>query len=470
MKRLLTSVVVSLAFFLSAAPARAAEAQLRDVNDLELVVPLDVPAGASSVFFKDGKILSSASKDACVIALWTAAPQARRIAPGLLQVYAISDIGGTGPRPMPARRPHHPPPPPPHHKPPTHVRAELNDGAVDSVTCPLLAGQAQSTFATVEKQLEGIFRLRITPMPVGKVTGSRAVAGFFDPGALFLDGGTLYVANNQNNTKKLVTVVDVSRPGAEKISGTIATPVNPNDLTVVEGTIYVVDENRDKLHYRALTGGAWGYVALAPHGWDFNYGGILARAGHLVFVLHTSERSIDVVDTRAKKVVRQLTGIGVSPSQLEVAGDRLLVQAQDGITALALSDFHVVYHIALTGRPGTTRGAIAVRGDRLFANVNNGLVAYDARDGRELARLSVGRIGRRMVAGDAGLFFQVGTDIALVSAGLRHVCDRFQVLRTAQKWYPPLEKMAASADGRVFATNRNDDSLVVLDPVGRCQD
>ncbi|MBI4879315.1 MAG: hypothetical protein HY812_06600 [Planctomycetes bacterium] len=306
--------------------------------------------------------------------------------------------------------------------------------------------------------------------------GVRALPGFLNPGAVFLAGGSLYVVNNGAS---LVSEVDIATPGQEAIIGTISTPVNPVDLAVVNGTLYVIDQQRDKLHYRPLAGGSWAFVQLPAAAPRWSYGNVIFPHASLgkMFVLHFWENTIHVVDLATKQIDTSITNVHHLPDRVRFAsgGTRMLVLCVglDAPSCTATGPHWELFDLAsgyqkLLEVPvnGDCAETLAEQGGDVFVVRDSGVLSFDLTSGAPQGALGGLGLGRHAEHNGAALFVQDDTGAVLaVDPALSGVGLSYGLLANPQIWYPPLEEMAAAAavDGRVFVANRNDGCLSIID-------
>ena len=346
--------------------------------------------------------------------------------------------------------------------------------------CPGFASQVPGLFAPSSSTGRTTSDLD-RPASEGGLAGTSCgpiVTGLENPGPVWRHGTLLFVGNNEDNEAKTVTVVDVTTPGGEFVVETIATPVDPVDIAVAIDRLYVIDSKRDALWSRALSGGAWSSIAL-PNGtiqeWD--YGHIIEPLGDRMYVIHQWENKIDVVDLVNGVVESTITDVDHLPDRVVFWEDKLVVLGVglDAPSCAANGPHFSVY--TLPGHTKLYRKSVAgncpqellVRDGFVWVNFNNVIRRYQLSDGAFLNQLVVAGIGRNAVHRGADIIGQKSTgEIVRIEPDLASaatLCD----LVGAQVWFPPLEQMAAMglADGRVFVTNRNNDTLdrVALDPV-----
>ncbi len=306
--------------------------------------------------------------------------------------------------------------------------------------------------------------------------GVRFLPGFSNPGAVFLAGGTLYVACNGAS---LVTEVDVATPGQEAITGTIATPVNPVDLAVVAGTLYVIDQQRSKLYYRPLAGGTWAYVQLPAAAPRWSYGNVIYPHETLgkMLVLHFWENRIHVVDLATKQLDTTITNLHHLPDRVHftAAGDRMIVLCVglDAPSCAAAGPHWEVFDLANgyqklleVAVSGECPQTMAEHGGDLFVVRDGGVLSFDLPSGAPVAALGGLSLGRQAEHNGAMLFVQdLAGGVAVIDPALTAVGASYGLLSNPQGWYPPLEEMAAAAaaDGRIFVANRNDGCLSIID-------
>jgi hypothetical protein len=306
-------------------------------------------------------------------------------------------------------------------------------------------------------------------------TCGRALSGFNDPGAVTLSEDRLYVGNTGGGNAKLVTVIDISIPGSEVVIDEISTPVNPVDLAVTNGNLYVIDQNRDMLHYQSLGGLTWNTVALpnaTTSEWD--YGNILFAHDDSLYVIHTWENLISVVDLTTHTVTDTISDLDHLPDRIVFTPDGMLVLGV-GLDApscsangpnLSLFDLNThakIYRTDLSGFECTS--TLTVARDRVYVVFNDAIRVYDLATGAYLHTGAGPGLGRNITHNGARLLGQ-SHDGALM--GINYQVSQFRqcnLLQNAQIWFPPVEEIVAlpAQDGRVFMTNRNDDTLSIVD-------
>lgn len=309
-----------------------------------------------------------------------------------------------------------------------------------------------------------------------KASPVRSISGILDAGAVIRAGNTLYVGNNQDRTTNLISVVDVTTPGAEVITGTIATPVNPVDFAVVGSNIYVVDQTRNAVHRRALSGGAWTALPL-PNGviTEWTYGDIIYPdpAGARLFVIHMWEDLIDVIDVASFSVTSTISNLHHLPNRIVFAGGRMVVLGV-GLSApscLATGPHFAVfnattlvkqYEVAMTGACPQT---VLANSAHVYAFRDSDVKRYLLSSGA-LVNAFAGAFGRHAALNGRELYSQDFTgSVSAIDLGLVSIDETVNVLAGFQVWFPPIEEMVAMGpcDGRLFVTNRNDDSLSIVD-------
>ncbi|MFO0830158.1 MAG: dockerin type I repeat-containing protein [Phycisphaerales bacterium] len=311
----------------------------------------------------------------------------------------------------------------------------------------------------------------------GGVAGSACdpiVTGLQEPGAVCRDGNRVYVANTANGDAKLVTVVDVTTPGAEFVVETIATPVNPIDVDVAAGRLFVIDHDRNKLWSRPVSGGAWTVLSL-PNGviteWD--YGHILESHGDFIYVIHQWENKIDVVNAVTNAIVTTVTDIDHLPDRIVFVDDAsggTMIALGVGLDApscfangpnfsvYSLTNYQKLYRKSIAG--GCPLDVVA-RDGKVWVAFEDKIRMYDLATGNLLDQLAIPTLGRNAVHNGTYIVAQQsGGQIISVLPNLDSfvpVCD----LVANQVWFPPLEQMVAmsASDGRVFVTNRNNNTL-----------
>lgn len=302
--------------------------------------------------------------------------------------------------------------------------------------------------------------------------GVTSIGGMNDPGAIIRVGDTLYVGNDAPS----ITVIDASVPGAEFVTGTIATPIHPIDLAVVGGELYVVDQKRDTVWHRPLAGGAWASIALPAATWEWTYGNLCFPHPTLpiLFVIQMWENRIQIVDLAANAVAGAITDLHHLPTSIVFSADgsRMAVLCT-GLSApscaasgpnLAVFDattFAKLYEVNLTG---TCSRAVVAAGNDAFVVRDVDVRKYALGNGALLDSRSGGG-GRNAAHNGYELVTQDGGEnVSLFTSDLDVLTATYDVTFQAQVWFPPVEEMVAfdAADGRVFVTCRNDDAVSVI--------
>jgi len=304
--------------------------------------------------------------------------------------------------------------------------------------------------------------------------------GFVFPAAMTLEGDDLYVTNHQGSD--LVTVVDVQTFGAEVISQTIATPVDPIDLVVAGSELWVVGPARNALHHRPIAGGVWNSIALPAAFPEWSYGHVVTAHpdGVRLFVAQLWENRIQVVDRTAGVVIQTISDLHHLPEQvLFFAGGTRMAVLSVGLDAphcQAIGPHVAVY--AVSG-PATRLFEFDVSGEcplsiaedsgTLFVTRDGGIAAYDAANGQLLASGGASTLGRYSIVAEGELVTQsVGTIIkAPLDLSSQAACD--SLLQNPLTASPALGEMAAIADGRLFIANRNDGTLTIVDLDPACE-
>ncbi|MFG0319071.1 MAG: YncE family protein [Planctomycetota bacterium JB042] len=298
------------------------------------------------------------------------------------------------------------------------------------------------------------------------------VPGFVAPGAAALDGTNLYVTNHLGS--KLVSVVDVQTFGGESIVGTIATPVDPIDLAVAGGELWVLSAARDAVHHRPLAGGAFSSVPLPSTFPIVTYGdGLHAHPdGVRLFVVHPFDDRVLIVDRTSGQVVQTITDLHHVPQRLVFfAGGARMAALSVGLDAPSCSATgpHVaVYDVAGAAQRlfeidvhGQCATGLAELAGALLVARSDELLAFDGTTGAPLAALDSNVVDVFVAAGKvvgpaAGNVQQAAPDLA-------HVEKSKSLLAGGLAWSPPFGEMVAAADGRLFVCNRNDGALTVVD-------
>lgn len=347
--------------------------------------------------------------------------------------------------------------------------------------CPAFDSKSSGLFAPISPRHEVGRIHRSQGGSDGGVAGAScapAVTGLENPGPVWRHGNLLYVGNNEENTTKTVTVVDVTTPGAEFVVETISTPVDPVDVAVAIDRLYVIDSKRDQLWSQPLGGGAWTSIAL-PNGviqeWD--YGHIIEPLGDRMYVIHQWENKIDVVDLVAGVVESTITDIDHLPDRIVFTGNTMVVLGVGldapscGANGPNFSVYSLPSHAKLYRKSiaGNCPLELLAQDGHVWVFFNNQVRRYDLATGNFINQLVIAGIAANAVHRGADIIGQkfggemVTIDPAL--GGFATLCD----LVGSQIWFPPLEQMAwmGLADGRVFVTNRNNDTLdrVWLDPI-----
>ncbi len=312
----------------------------------------------------------------------------------------------------------------------------------------------------------------------GGIAGSDCgpiVTGLEDPGPVWRDGNRLYVGNNANNTAKKVTVVDVTTPGGEFVVETIATPVNPVDVAVALGRLYVIDQNRNKLYSRPLAGGAWSFIPV-PAGtiteWD--YGHIIEPFGDRMYVIHQWENTISVVNLGTESVESTITNLDHLPDRIvfvnENGQDRMVVlgvgldapscfASGPNFSVFTLPDHTKLYRKDIAG---TCSYEVLARDGSVWIAAENRMRQYALTNGAVITQLSVPGIGTNALHRGSDIIAQrSGGEITRVETDLSAFAPLCDLVTGQQVWFPPIEQMAAmlESDGRIFVTNRNNNTL-----------
>ncbi len=294
-------------------------------------------------------------------------------------------------------------------------------------------------------------------------------------GPIYRDGDLLYVGENGPDAPWTIHVVNIATPGAEFVEGTIDAPVDPVDVAVVDGEIFVINQDRTPLYYRDLAGGEWQTLDLPAKVTQWSYGNIMFPDGAgRIFVIHMWEDTIDVVDIATKSLITTITDLEFLPNRLVFADGKIVVLGV-GLNAPTCGAFgpnFSVFDAATLEKDYqmSVAGECAVEvlaGDgKVFVVFNESIKSYDLATGELLDTLPApGFLGRHAELHEGEVFAQFNGGLIVRTPtsleGFLAVCD---VMENDQVWIPPLEEMTfAGGDDRLFITNRNDDSISILD-------
>jgi DNA-binding beta-propeller fold protein YncE len=321
-------------------------------------------------------------------------------------------------------------------------------------------------------------RLRRAEQGEGGIAGAGCdpiASNLQNPGAIWRDGNLLYVGNNAEETALKVTVIDVTVAGGEFVVGTIATPVNPVDIAVALGRLYVIDQTRNKLYSQPLGGGPWTFIPL-PNAviteWD--YGHIIEPFGDRMYVIHQWENKISVVNLVTQTVESTISDLYFLPDRIVFVNDAgvdkmvVLGVGLDAPSCFAngpnFSVFTLPNHTKLYQKSiaGACPMEILARDGNVWVTFNDRIKRYSLADGALQAQLQVLSIGRNAVhRGTDIVAHTIAAEVLLIDpslSGFTTICD---LVPGSQVWLPPLEQLVDMplADGRVFITNRNNNTV-----------
>lgn len=345
---------------------------------------------------------------------------------------------------------------------------------------------ATSTFAGeatfVESPLEpGVWFQRVntshdstsgTIGPKSLSLGVTSIGGLNDPAAIIRHGNTLYVGNDGPT----ISIIDASVYGAEVVTGTISTPINPIDLAIVGTTLYVVDQKRDAVWHRPLGGGAWSSIALPTATWEWTYGNICFPHPTLpiLFVIQMWENLIQIVDLNTNSVAGVITQLHHLPTSIAFSADGTKMAVLcTGLSApscaasgpnLAVFDANTFAQLYEVNLQGTCSRAIVANGGDAFVVRDVDVKKYALANGA-LLDSKTGGGGRNVAHNGFELVTQDGGQLVrLYTSDLDVLTASFDVMLQPQVWFPPVEEMVAfpASDGRVFVTVRNDDAVSVI--------
>lgn len=306
--------------------------------------------------------------------------------------------------------------------------------------------------------------------------GVRAIPGFDNPGAVIYHGGKLYIGiNGEYGSTNLISVVDITNPGNETITNTIATPVNPIDLAIVDNRIYVIANNTNILYDRSLSGGPWHSIPLPNVSKYFNtYGNAIFPLGNKLFVNHSEDNLIDIVDLDTRNVDHTITELDHDPASI-LFTDGYMIVLSTGLDApscgaygpnfsvFKLSDYQKVYRKDIHGR---CPSAMTHWNGRLYITFDDGIDVYDLMTGNFLDTISITRLSRHIVNNGKVVITQsLEGQLFVIDYNLARIIRSYNLVKNTQPWYPALEEMVAmpANDGRVFITNPSDGTLSIVD-------
>lgn len=303
----------------------------------------------------------------------------------------------------------------------------------------------------------------------------RTLSGFDEPGSIFHHGDRVYVTHSGHPDAQEISVLDISVYGFEHVSEIVTTPILRPIDAVTNGTeLFTVNSASDRVWSRALSGGAWSDIPMGGTIGTFLYGRALhlhPSQPHLLVVRHSFHR-VEVIDLVTRQVVHSLTGI-LFPLDVEFSADgsslAVLQSTSDfGAPAAWVFDaatYQLKYTIPIS--EVSTYSAMATDGARLFIGGGNKIFTFDFATGAPIGP-SVPLMQFRHLACN-------GSELVAMSMGGGHPIKTYPIgdLGTASAEYlvvkppvqtsPPLEEIIALADGRIFVTNFDDDTVEIID-------
>jgi len=316
-----------------------------------------------------------------------------------------------------------------------------------------------------------------TIIPAGDSEITWEITGVQQPHALALDDQNkiLYSTNydlHDEQIRRRISVIDVSVPFQEAVTGQIEAPVPPFDLRVAASYLFAIALDRSQL-YATNDGIQWIDIPLTPVGGENGIEKVLFPWRDQLLVLHKDRRLLDFVDTSNLQLSRSVD-LPAPSLRMAIVGDylvlmsRALLQPFCGslgpmVWLYTLPEMELVYNIDIHG---DCPQDVAAEDQTIFVSYVNEIRRYRLETGEFVGRLSTPDLSIHSLLTDRGLVVETqdvveGGRVFLVDRGLQAICLQVPLLQRPQRFWPALSQLTVASDGRVFVANTNDDAVSV---------